>query len=184
MTQYTILYIWYLCKRSELWATTGGCLSFWACCWVTLSVMEGVLTPPLPEGRLDTLHDSLYLYLSIIACPLSSYAQLCSLSLHQHPPFLLPSASLPSISFSPPPLPSSPSIFPSELHWAMAVNRLQESRQGLHQDQSCKAQMGPFVHSAGLLTGSSTGIPDGFQSLSSTEADRSASIIMSDNDAL
>lgn len=76
-----------------------------ACCWLTLSVMEGVLTPPLPEGRLDTLHDSLYLRLSIIAFLLSSYAP---------PPFschqcLCP----PSPSLH---LPSPPSISPSALH--------------------------------------------------------------------
>lgn len=65
------------------------CVSvIWAGCWVTLCVMEGVLTPPLPEGRLDTLHDSLYLYLSIIAFPLSSYAQVCSLSLPGNIPLL------------------------------------------------------------------------------------------------
>lgn len=64
--QITGLYLQYLCNCSELWATTSGCLSFWACCRVTLSVMEGVLIPPLPEGRLDTLHDSLYLYLSLL----------------------------------------------------------------------------------------------------------------------
>lgn len=64
--QITGLYLQYLCKCSELGATTGGCLSFWACCRVTLSVMEGVLIPPLPEGRLDTLHESLYRYLSLL----------------------------------------------------------------------------------------------------------------------
>lgn len=155
----------------------------WTCWWVTLSVMEGVLTPPLPEGRLDTLCDSLYLHLSIIAFPLSSYAQLCSLSPHQHSPLSLAiSVSvlhlILSISLSP------PSISPSALHWAMAVNRLQESRQGLHQDHSCTAQMGLCVYSAGLLTGYSMEISDRFQPLPSTEADRSASKITSDNDAL
>lgn len=129
------------------------CVSvIWACCWVTLSVMEGVLTPPLPEGRLDTLHDSLYLHLSIIAFPLSSYAPASlPLSPSTFPPFschqcLCP----PSRSLH---LPSPPSISPSALHWAMAANRLQEWRQGLHQDQSCRAQMGLWVLSAGLLTG-------------------------------
>lgn len=81
-------------------------------------------------------------------------------------------------------LPSPPSISPSALHWAMAVNRLQESRQGLHQDPSCRAQEGLCVHSAGLLTSYSMEIGGGFQSLPSTEAHRSASKIMSDNDAL
>lgn len=129
------------------------CVSvIWACCWVTLSVMEGVLTPPLPEGRLDTLHDSLYLYLSIIAFLLSSYAQLCSLSPCQHSPFSLAiSVSVLHLILSISPL--LPPFPPSALHWVMAVNRLQEWRQGLHQDQSCRAQMGLWVHSAGLLTG-------------------------------
>lgn len=48
--------------------------------------------------------------------------------------------------------PSPPSIFPSALHRATAVNRLQE----LRQDQSCNVRMGRFVHSAGMLKGYST----------------------------
>lgn len=162
--------------ESALWATAGVCVCvIWVCCRVTLSVMEGVLTPPLPEGKLDTLHDSLYLHLSIIAFPLSSRCPaLLPLSPSTFPTFSChqclrpPSHSLP------------PSFSSGALHWATAVNRFQESRQGLHQDHSCRAQTGLCVHSAGY----SMVIADWFQSLPFTGADRSASRIMSENDAL
>lgn len=155
-------------------------VSFWARCRVTLSVMEGVLIPPLPEGRLDTLHDSLYLYHCFCALFVCSASLLLSPS--TFPLSLTISASVLHLILSA--APSPPSIFPSALHRAMAVNRLQELRQGLRQDQSCNVQMGRFVHSAGMLTGYSTEDREGFQSPPPTEADRSASKIMSDNDAL
>lgn len=114
--------------------------------WVTLSVMEGVLTPPLPEGRLDTLHDSLYLYLSLLLRSLAA-------------PGFAPSlpANIPPFSFCQRPCPPShslrlPLVLPSELQRATAVNRSRE----LRQDQSCNVQMDLFVHSAGMLTGYST----------------------------
>lgn len=81
--------------------------------WV--SVMLGLLSgdfichgrcPYTTTPRGEIRHAAwLSLPLSIIAFALSSCARLCSLSPRQHSPFLLPSVSLSSISFSlPPPL--------------------------------------------------------------------------------